>query len=301
METSVLNLSELLCTERILLQYEEFNYNRVYWNVAMMSDTIHELLLSAVKNIAIDKEIAISFSGGIDSGILAAMASEYAKNVTLYTVGTKDSHDVLKAKEASVMLNLEQNHILLTEDNISDLLKDMISISGTMDPLTLSFEIPTYAVTCYSKESNIIGGIGADELFGGYHKYIGMSPEEFREARIKDMERLFTFVIPHEDRVAEHFNKTLHRPYTDKALIKEVMSIPCKEILPSENRPRKLFLRQVAEKMDLPLLASTEKKSAQYGSGAMRIIRKLARKEGLTVNEYILSLSDDGTDNIHIQ
>ncbi len=267
----------------------------------MMSDTVFSLLSSAVKDAVAGKEVAVSFSGGIDSGILAAMSLDYAVNVRLYTVGTDNSHDVLKARESVLMLNAEHEHIPLTEENIEDLLKEMIRISGTTDPLTLSFEVPTFSVTRHCKEYHIVGGVGADELFGGYHKYIGMSHGAFGEARKKDLEKLLTSVLPHEDRVGEYFGKTLHRPYADKNLIDYVLSVPPDEILPSENRPRKSLLREVAVKMNLESLANTEKKAAQYGSGAMNLIRKIAKKEGLTANEYLLSLSSDGTDNISIE
>lgn len=266
----------------------------------MRSDTIRLLLSSAVKDAVSGKEVAVSFSGGIDSGILAAMASEHAENVRLYTVGTETSHDVIKALKAAETIGSETEHIPLTEENIEGLLREMIRISGTTDPLTLSFEIPTFSVTRHCRESHIVGGIGADELFGGYHKYVGMSHGEFGEARKKDLERLLTFVIPHEDRVGNHFGKTLHRPYVDEELMDYALSIPYEEILPSDNRPRKALLREVAEGMNLSSLADTEKKAAQYGSGAMNLIRKIAKKEGLTANEYILSLSGS-TDNISIE
>jgi asparagine synthase (glutamine-hydrolysing) len=267
----------------------------------MRSDTIRSLLSSAVERAVGGKDAAVSFSGGIDSGILGAMASEHGREVCLYTVGTENSHDVSKAREASRFLNTEPEFIFLTEDNIENLLKDMIRISGTTDPLTLSFEIPTFAVTRSCKESHILGGIGADELFGGYHRYIGMSRDRFGEVRGKDLERLLNFVIPHEDRVGNHFGKTLHRPYVDENLLEYMLSVPYDEILPSESRPRKALLRKVAEKMNLEPLSMTEKKAAQYGSGAMNLIRKIAKKERLTANGYISSLSGNGTDNIFIE
>jgi len=258
----------------------------------MNADIIGGLLSSAVRNAVSGKDTAVSFSGGIDSGLIAAMATEYTENVRLYTVGTEGAHDVLKAEEAAKLLDLEQEHILLTEDNIEGLLKEMIHISGTEDPLTLSFEIPTFCVTKFCSEHSIIGGIGADELFGGYHRYIGMPPSEFKDARNEDLKKLMSYVIPHEDKVADYFGKTIHRPFVDRDLVDAVLSLPCEEILPSDKRPRKAILKEIAESMNLNLLAETEKKAAQYGSGAMGLIRKSARKEKLTVGEYVKSFSD---------
>ena len=43
---------------------------------------------SAVRKACEGKEVGIAFSGGMDSGLVAALAKKYARSVTCYTCGT---------------------------------------------------------------------------------------------------------------------------------------------------------------------------------------------------------------------
>ena len=56
---------------------------------------------------------------------------------------------------------------------------------------------------------------------------------------------------------------------------------------------RKESLRKVAESIGQPEVAAKKKKAAQYGSGAMNLLRRIARSEGKTVNDMIREWSDE--------
>ncbi|NJE02542.1 asparagine synthase-related protein, partial [Thermococcus sp. JdF3] len=50
---------------------------------------------------------------------------------------------------------------------------------------------------------------------------------------------------------------------------------------------RKAILREVAVELGLPKwIAERDKKAAQYGSGAQKLLKKLAKSEGMTLREY---------------
>ena len=52
------------------------------------------------------KRVGIAFSGGMDSGLLAALAKKYAKSVTCYTCGSDDSFDVAAGRELAEILEI---------------------------------------------------------------------------------------------------------------------------------------------------------------------------------------------------
>ncbi len=54
-------------------------------------------IVSAIRNNVEDQDVAVSFSGGLDSGLVAAVAKDYARSVTLYTSGKNQSYDVVMA------------------------------------------------------------------------------------------------------------------------------------------------------------------------------------------------------------
>lgn len=236
------------------------------------------------------KDIAVSFSGGLDSGIVAAIAKEYASSITLYTAGVEDAYDVIASKELAEILGIEWHHILITEENLEENILDMIRITGTDNPITLSFEIPLFYVSKNVPEKYIIGGQGADELFAGYSKYIGLSENDLKDQMEADMFSLLNVTLVHEKTVSEHFGKTIFYPYLDDDIVKTVGNIDMKDLVPGA--VRKECLRKVAEDIGQPEVAAKKKKAAQYGSGAMNLFRKIAKKKGVTVNEMITQMNE---------
>ena len=254
------------------------------------SEELTSSLREVIKGMVQGKDVAVAFSGGLDCGIVATMVREFAHSATLYTAGVEDAYDIQESKEVSGILGMDWKELRITDIDLEDCIKDMISITATVDPITLSFEIPLYYVSKNCKESIILGGQGADELFAGYSKYIGLSEEEFRDTREADMVRLLTNTLSHEAAVSGHFGKTVLYPYLDKRVTDIVSRMDMKDLMPGE--VRKECLRKVAENIHQPEVAAKKKKAAQYGSGAMNLFRKMAKSRGMTVNELIREWSD---------
>ena len=53
----------------------------------------------AVRSMTEGRDVAVAFSGGLDSGIIAVLTKRYARSVKLYTVGTADSYDVQASRD----------------------------------------------------------------------------------------------------------------------------------------------------------------------------------------------------------
>lgn len=260
------------------------------------SKRIRLALEETIKKATSEKQVAIAFSGGIDSGLIAGMADIYADSVVLYSVGMKRSYDIINSEYAASQLGLEWHHIELTEENIESILREMIRVTGTVSPLTLSFEVPTFCVTKFCKEEYVLGGIGADELFAGYHKYIGMTEDDLFNTREEDLKRLLTLVIEHEDRVAKHFEKKIYRPFTDQKVMDIALSLPFDEIEPKDELSRKKLLKMIALDMGYGFLAEAKKKAAQYGSGTTELIKSISKNKRMTQSEYISKLCSEELD-----
>ena len=71
---------------------------------------------SAIRRSCEGKRVGIAFSGGMDSGLLAAVASKYAKSVTCYTCGTDDSFDVAAGRELAGILGLPWVQCRISKD-----------------------------------------------------------------------------------------------------------------------------------------------------------------------------------------
>jgi len=255
------------------------------------SGPLKKALEDAVCGAVSGKEIAVAFSGGLDSGIVAALAKEYAKEATLYTAGSKDSHDIREAESSAEELGMRLVRIEITEDDVLEGLREMIRITGTKDPVTLSFELPLFFVCRDCKEKDIIGGQGADELFIGYSKYVGLGEEALRKMAADDMEKLSEYTLPHEMKVAAHFGKMIHYPFLNEKVKEEAARLGVDPIIPTDDpSSRKKVLRDVSGTMGYAGISAKEKKAAQYGSGAMAMIKKICRNRKMTYAELIESI-----------
>ena len=256
-----------------------------------MEDGAAERLRDAIQG-AVDEALSsgtanVAFSGGLDSGIIAAMSKGRAK---LYTVGTEGAYDVTASAELASIMGTEWEHIPLTDGGIGDSLTEMMRITGTVNPITLSFEIPMFYILKYSTEDVVLSGQGADELFAGYAKYVNLRHDELRDRMKEDMIRLTGETMDHERKMAEHFGKRIAYPYMDERVTSLVGSMEIKDIAPGD--VRKSVLRDVAVLIGRPEIAAKPKKAAQYGSGTMDMIRSLAKRNGMTVSQLITKIAE---------
>ena len=121
----------------------------------------------SVRMICEGKRVGVAFSGGMDSGLIAALASRYARSVTCYTCGTDDAFDVQAGKELADMLGLPWVHCRISEDDIEDTIREFILATKVSDPFTISYELQLFTVCRDASERIILSGQGSDEYFGG--------------------------------------------------------------------------------------------------------------------------------------
>ncbi|AGI47740.1 Asparagine synthase (glutamine-hydrolyzing) [Thermoplasmatales archaeon BRNA1] len=241
----------------------------------------------SVRKASMGKEVAVAFSGGMDSGLVAALAKKYARSVTCYTCGTDDSFDVQAGRELAGKLELPWVHCRIGEDTIEGDIRELIQATKVSDPFTISYELQLFTVCRKAHEPVVLSGQGSDEYFGGCFNSVSDDDSAYEEFRAWGIERLMKVSVPCEISIAEHFGRRILYPYLDGSVLGEVGKIDPEELRPRSLGERKSVVKQVAEELGFPALAHRTKKASQYGSGTTELIGDAAKKEGVRYNRYI--------------
>lgn len=239
--------------------------------------------------VSID-DVAIAFSGGLDSSLIACLASRFTKPV-LYVVGEENSPDVIGARTSASILDLPLKEIILSDSGVEEALPSIVDVLRSTNSVLVSYKIPQFFVTMSAEEDVLLIGNGADELFGGYSKYERLDPGMMMDAMQSDLEKLLKIEMPMDHRMGRKFGKTFEYPFLSADVMEVAMDVPT--YLKVGEEGRKTILRDVAKMLGLPAeISERKKKAAQYGTGAMKILRRIAKSEGLSVSQYIENLGD---------
>lgn len=143
---------------------------------------IDELLHLAVKRRieSSDLEVGSFLSGGIDSGLVSAIAKQYNPGLNTFTVSFEGEYDEAPlAKQVAERYQTNHHEIRISFDS---LVNDVEKILGNYgEPFFDSSAIPSYYVSREAKKylTVILNGDGGDELFGGYRRYVPFAKYDF--------------------------------------------------------------------------------------------------------------------------
>ena len=285
--------------EHILYNWQDISpaqplYEKVFEGDVAKIDKI--LRLSVVKRIEGLSEIGVIFSGGLDSSYLALLLKEISENIPLkiklYAVGVEGSKDVEAAIYASKFLNLDLEIFEVTEDAVREALPSVVKAIGDDNLMKVGVGLTTYFATKMVARDGLkvaISGQGADELFGGYKRYV----QSFIDGTLNydlrvDMSNMYHVNLERDDACSMLNSVELRLPFLDKKLVELVLNIPDnKKIVSMHDDMRKSILRKLAFEEGLDYeIAYRPKKAAQYGTGIDKILRKKITKD-TDISEYL--------------
>lgn len=231
-----------------------------------------EFLLNKLRNAIhpLKGRVAVAFSGGLDSSVIAKIASEEATPI-LYTVGLKGCKDFEAAQTAAKMLGLSLKLIEVTEAEVRSAAPLLAQVIANDNRVIVSYELPLWFVCKNCKEQTVLTGQGADELFGGYAKYQKLNGKELDDEMKKDAKELNERGIAFDRAIAAKFGKTLVLPFLDNNVFDFALGLPLDRKICVEN---KVILRDVARLLGLEDIAERKKRAAQYGSGIAKALKK---------------------------
>lgn len=238
------------------------------------------------------EKVGVIFSGGIDSVLIAKVAKDLGvPDLRLYTAGLVGSHDLKYAHEVAEELGLPLKANELTVSDIESMLPKIMEVIEDTNAGQVEVAIPVYAAVELAHKDGLkvmLGGQGADELFGGYPWYSKIVDtqgyEEFHKCMVKDILYLYKESFEREDKITMAHSIESRVPFLDPEVVRIAMRIdPRLKIFDGEDVFGKHVHREVAEEIGIAkTVAFRPKEAAQHGAGIHDIIDIIARRKGFT-------------------
>jgi asparagine synthase (glutamine-hydrolysing) len=160
-----------------------------------------------------DLEVGAFLSGGIDSGLVTSIASKHCTNLKTFTVSFDGNFDEAPlAKLVANKYGTSHTEINIKFDNLLNDIEKILTNYG--EPFCDSSAIPSYYVSKEAKKhlTVILNGDGADELFGGYRRYVPFAKYNFFKApkHVNAAANLLVSILPNPEEKKSKIN-LIHR------------------------------------------------------------------------------------------
>ena len=264
------------------------------------AETLQNLLEQSIRRrVSGMKEVAVAFSGGLDSSLVAFLASKCSISVLLVHVSLANRPEIEEAKRVAEELNLPLQVSLFRETEVEKVLSKVVELIEEPDPIKASIGVPIYWTAKKTAEAGfkvLLAGTGADELFGGYKRYVNEyllhGAGEVSKTIFEDIIGIHESNIERDVKICGFHDVELRLPFASYPLAEFAIALPVElKIERKSGSLRKLVLRKVAENIGLPdSISEKPKKAIQYATGVNAAVKKLAKKQKATVVEYINAL-----------
>ncbi len=272
-------------TGRVTLVAEHQSVNSSEDVVQLLKDAVRKRMPRA------DQPVGIFLSGGLDSSLIAAMASRLREDVTYFTLGEPDGPDRCAVGTVVEALSLAdvRTVALPARDRLPGLLRSVVSATESYNPSIVSNGLATYLLAQAAHEADIkvvLTGEGADELFGGYHLFRSQDPWSETRARLIDdlqvteLRRLDTCSMAHSVEARCPFLDRAIRSFSDQLTYDEMY----------HGGENKISLRGNFEGVLPTRILRRPKTSFDVGSGIRRKVVQFLRRNGRTEREELLTL-----------
>jgi asparagine synthase (glutamine-hydrolysing) len=243
-------------------------------------DAVERAVRSSVR--AVDGDVAVAFSGGLDSALVAAGVPD----APCYVTGFPESDDVAAARAAADAMDRDLRAVELAHDDIERAVPDVVAATGRDDPMAVSIALPLYLVAervAADGFDRLALGQGADELFGGYEKVVDPANDDRVAATtVRGAVRETIRSLPAQ---AERDVPTLRAagvapvtPLLHDGVIEAALPLPGHLLATADER--KVALRRAGEGWLPSSVVDADKRAVQYGSLVARELDRLARQAG---------------------
>jgi len=192
----------------------------------------------------------VLLSGGLDSSVIAAIASRHCENLTAFSACTKDGRDLPFARQVAKHLGLVQEELIYDIDDVLEALPKVIYHLESFDAPLVRSATPNYFISrvAASKVDVVFIGEGGDEDFGGYHHLKRLSSEkELQEAIVRLYQGLHNNGFMRTDRMNAAHSIVARAPFFDTAVLQCALGLHPSLKIHGDDQVEKWILRKAFE------------------------------------------------------
>jgi asparagine synthase (glutamine-hydrolysing) len=230
------------------------------------------LLESAVEShLPAEGPCGVFLSGGVDSSLVAALAARSRPDIVAYSVVLPGSPDEEPAALVAAHLGIRHKVLHASQADIRAILPAVIGALESFNPIMVRNAVPLYLLSAMAARDCkvVLGGDGADELFGGYDYLAGMPRRMWPQAMDYGFGNLHRTELQRVDRMTMAHGLELRVPFLDREVAEAALALPLsRKVGKRDGAPMpKLALREAAQGLLPPSIQWRRKLPLAEGSG----------------------------------
>ncbi len=252
----------------------------------------HLLWLAVEERITNVENLGVYLSGGLDSSVVAALASEISsEQINTYTVGVKGSKDIEYASIVTERIGSNPHVYTYELDEMLEILPSVIYHLESFDCAYVRSSIPNFIAARQAAadgRSVMLTGEGSDEIFAGYSYLKTLDSEKEITAEIENfIKNLSRTGLQRVDRMNSAHGLECRVPFLKPALLELVQQFPLDwKLHDFEDEPvDKWILRRAFEEELGSKVAWREKEQFDQGSGSSDMLTAVA-EDAISDDEF---------------
>ncbi len=214
----------------------------------LLTGTRETLVRALRRQMMGDVNVGVFLSGGLDSSLVAAIASRIAnergRRLQTFAVGTEASPDLAAARTVAEYLGCDHVEVTYTAAEALESLPNVVRAIESFDPGLVRSAVPNYMLARTTRQhvKVVLTGEGADELFAGYDYMREFTDDDALHAELERTVRsLHNLNLQRCDRVTMAHAVEARVPFLDRSVIAWALRIPPGE---KQGVPEKRLLRE---------------------------------------------------------
>ncbi|MFT4563578.1 MAG: asparagine synthase (glutamine-hydrolyzing) [Gammaproteobacteria bacterium] len=237
---------------------------------------IQQTLTKAVeKRLRSDVPLGVFLSGGLDSSIIAAIASRSCPGLKSFSVGLANSPDLKAARRVAEHLGTDHHEHILTPEEIQRDLPEILYHLESFDQDLVRSAVPCYYVSRLAAQhvKVVLTGEGADELFAGYDYHKEYEHPSALQAELRrSILTMHNINLQRVDRMTMAHGLEARVPFLDRAMLDIAFRIAIELKLPADSRIEKWVLRKAFEHLLPDDIVWRKKSQFDQGTGVADLL-----------------------------